>query len=267
LKTNWTKDSALAELKTLAEQTHGLANQTRFCEDHMRWTAKALALLEEVFGPESRYYMTFANFTWRQDGQFLVGGPGDPEGSWNPGARIEKEHQKAYIRHLEAARGLLLAAADHLGRSDLHGVYEGKNTPQESSDIIKVIALAERNLRKIIRSRPEKEKEIQDSLENLLVGADIQYSREAERIEYSSKTYVPDFTLGKLDLAIDMKLCNRDGREKGIIAEINDDILAYKTKYANLLFIIYDNGFIRDTDRFSESFEKHQSVLIRVVKH
>src|SRR2546430_13151265 len=38
--------------------------------------------------------------------------------------------------------------------------------------------------------------------------------------------------------AIDMKLCKEPGREKEIIAEVNDDILAYQTKYGNILFVV-----------------------------
>lgn len=109
--------------------------------------------------------------------------------------------------------------------------------------------------------------DVQDALENLLVGADLPYSREADRIEYSSKTYQPDFTMSKLDLAIDVKLCARPGREKELIAEINDDIFAYGTKYGNLLFVIYDIGLIRDAERFANSFEEHENVMVRVVKH
>lgn len=112
-------------------------------------------------------------------------------------------------------------------------------------------------MRKVIREIPSKEKQIQDAFENLLIGADIPYSREKESIEYSSKTYVPDFTIQKIDLAVDVKLCSKEGREKEIIAEINEDILAYQTKYGNLFFIVYDLGFIRDVDRFTGAFEKN----------
>ena len=76
-----------------------------------------------------------------------------------------------------------------------------------------------------------------------------------------------DFSLSKISLAIEVKLCSRSGREKEVIAEINDDILAYQTKYQNLLFVVYDLGFIRDKDRFSRSFEEYENVTIRVVKH
>jgi len=126
--------------------------------------------------------------------------------------------------------------------------------------------LAGGKLRKVIRSTPKNEKEVQDAFETLLVGADTPHSREADRIEYSSKTYAPDFTMPQLDLAIEIKLCAGHGREKEIIAEINDDILAYRTKYGNLLFVVYDVGQIRDVDRFTASFERHENVVVRVVK-
>jgi hypothetical protein len=66
---------------------------------------------------------------------------------------------------------------------------------------------------------------------------------------------------------IDVKLCARTGREKELIAEINDDILAYQTKYRNLFFLVYDMGQIRDVERFASSFEEHENVIVRVVKH
>jgi hypothetical protein len=64
-----------------------------------------------------------------------------------------------------------------------------------------------------------------------------------------------------------VKLSGRAGREKEIIAEMNDDILAYKAKYGNILFVVYDVGFIRDVDRFVSQFEQHEGVLVRVIKH
>jgi hypothetical protein len=49
------------------------------------------------------------------------------EGRWNPQAAIEKRHHAAFLRHLERAKGLSLAASDHLARSDIASVYEGKD--------------------------------------------------------------------------------------------------------------------------------------------
>ncbi len=303
-RTTWTKETALAELRALADAAQRLVSageitiespvcpgcgghgalplpggggrqcptcggrgriaSMAFSADHTRWAARCLAVLEEVFGQDSRYYLSFNALRWVETGSFII--PGGA-GAWrDPQAAVDRRHHQAYLRDLETARGLLLAAADHLARSDLASVYDGKNTAPESSAIIKVINLAGAKLRKVIRSTPKNEKEVQDAFENLLVGADIPYSREADRIEYSSKTYVPDFTTRQLDLAIDIKLCAGPGREKDIIAEINDDILAYRTKYGNLLFVIYDVGQIRDVERFTMSLEQHDNVVVRVVK-
>jgi len=203
-----------------------------------------LAVLEEVFGRESRYFLTFASLSWSQEGRFLIGGIGDPEASFKPQAAIERRHHQAFSSQLETARGLLLAAVEHLARRDLEAVYEGKNTPPEPSTLVRILNLFDHKLRKVIHDRPEKEKRIQDAFESLLIGAEISFSRETDSIEYSSKTYTSDFMMPKIDLATEIKLCNRDGRENEIIAEINDDILAYQTKYGNLLFLVYDLGFI-----------------------
>jgi REase_DpnII-MboI len=142
-------------------------------------------------------------------------------------------------------------------------------TEGEDNDemISKVTDLAERRLRKVIRDAPTSERQVQDAFENLLIGAGIPHSREAKRIEFSSKTYIPDFTVETVDLAIEIKLCNRKEREKEIIAEINDDVAAYTTEYDNLLFVIYDTGFIRDVDRFTGHIEDTEGVVVRVVKH
>ena len=261
----WTKEEALKTLKELADESDRLWSSKVFSTAHIMWMTKCLETFEEVFGPASRYYLSFAQLDWRMANGTII----DPWGEYggNYQAAIDAKHHKAYLKQLEIAKGLLLAAIDYLENRELSDVYSGKDTGPEASLIFKVLHLAEHKLRKVIRTQPAKEKEIQDAFESLLIGADIPYGREIEKIEYSSKTYIPDFSLPKIDLAIDVKFCNRQEREKEIIGEINDDILAYQTKYQNLLFIIYDLGFIRDIDKFSGSFAKHENVMVRVVKH
>ncbi len=256
----WTKDSALKELKDLINSIARIANAGRGSAEHTRWAMRTLQLLEEVFGASSMYYGTFAALPWCRTGTVVIQ-------SFNIQREKDRLDDEAFLQQLETAKGLLEAAHDQLQRREINEVYEGKNTPRESSALVKVMNLTERKLRKIIRKPPATEREVQDAFENLLIGADIPHSRETESIEYSSKTYIPDFTLKQIDLAIEIKLCSRDGREKEIIGEINDDILAYKTKFGNLLFVIYDVGQIRDDDRFAREFEKDDDIVVRVVKH
>jgi hypothetical protein len=261
MSSSWTKETALAEIQMLADYTYELAKYYPFCAEHTRWVARTLAVLEEVFGGRSRYFLTMSSYNWLATGSFVL--------SWlqDINQQVQQRHQQGYLLQLESARGLRMAAIDHLQRKDLADVYDGTDTAPESNAIMKLINLAEHSLHKVLRAKPNHEGEVQDAFEGLLVGANVPYKRETERVEYSSKTYTPDFTVPRINLAIELKLCNRQGREKEIIAEMNDDILAYGTKFANLLFVVYDLGFVRDVDRFIRSFENNQNLVVRVVKH
>ena len=260
----WTKEEALRTLEELANEADRLRNSKAFSTEHTMWVTKCYDTLEEVFGKASRYYINLHYLKWEKHGEFIVD-------TWDYGGDIEAAantvHKKAFLRDLGIAKGLLLGAIDYLKDRELNEVYNAKDTGPEASIILKVLHLAEHQLRKAIRTQPSKEKEVQDAFENLLIGADIPYGREVDRVEYSSRTYTPDFSLQKISLAVEVKLCNRSEREKELPEEINDDILAYQTKYQNLLFIVYDIGYIRDKDRFSGSFEEHQNVTVRIVKH
>ena len=258
--TTWTNESALQELDRLIAEISNLRKTVANSAEHVRWHQRVVSFFEEVFGRDSRSFSSFTMLTWRRGGSLVIG-------VYNPQGAIDREHHNAYLEQLETARGLLLAAKDELERKGLESVYQGKDTGPEASLILKVINLAEYKLRKTIRNAPGGEKEIQDAFENLLIGTDIPHSRETDSIEYSSKTYTPDFSVARADLAIEIKLSNRKEREKEIIAEINDDILAYSTKYGNLIFVIYDTGFIRDVERFAKHFEKQEGVVVKVVKH
>ena len=265
--TNWTKLNAVKEIEYFVEETKTLARDRRLSENHTRWIMRTTLFLREVFGEDSDYYNNFTALSWKHEGQAIIGGPERPRESMNPQLGIDRIDNEAFQKQLQIARGILLAAKDELARKDLKAVYKGKNTGPEASLLMKVINLAEYKLRKLIRQVPKKECDVQDNFENLLIGSDIPFSRESATIEYSSKTYRPDFTIVKADLAIDIKLCSEKNREKSMIAEINDDILAYKTKYGNVLFAVYDVGIIRDVDKFKANFETQEGVLVKVIKH
>ena len=254
---NWKKEEAIEALKDLINKISDVKNNKRNSEVQFRWLANTLRILEEIFGRKSRYYATISKLSWKETGDIIYQGY-DIEGE------IERRNNQAFQNQLDISKGLLWAAIDQLLQSDIEEVYEGENTPPEASELIQIINLGENKLRKLIRKRPENEREVQDKYEDLLIANDINYSREFPHIEYSSKQYIPDFSIEKLELAIEIKLCKNN--EKKFIAEINDDILAYRTKFKNLIFLIYDLGQIRDVEMFKKSLETHQDVIIQIIK-
>lgn len=260
----WTKEEALQTLRELADEADRLRNSKAFSTEHTMWVTKCSETFEEVFGAASRYYLSFVNIKW---GQIP---PGTIIETWildDKQAAIDAKSHHYFLLQLGTAKGFLLGAINYLKARELPEVYSAKDTGPEASLILRVLHLAEHQLRKVIREKPDNERQVQDEFENLLIGATIPYGREVDSIEYSSRTYIPDFSLAKINLAVEVKLCNRSDREKQLPKEINDDILAYQTKYENLLFIVYDLGYIRDTERFCSSFEEHPNVSVRVVKH
>ena len=254
-----TRDKAIKEINDLIEMIPAVIISGRLSSVHTKWLFRCHNLLEDIFGIQSRYYVTFSSFKWGQTGAFIV----DVLNFQNS---IEKQHDNAFRKQMESAKGLLEAALDDIQNHRIEDLYI-KSPQERSNDLIKIINIMERKLRKVIRDIPTKEKIVQDSIENLFIGADINYSREKITIEYSSKTYIPDFIIEYLDLALEVKLCNREQKEKVIISEINDDILAYQTKFKNIIFLVYDIGLIRDIDRFKDSFEKNDNVIVLVIKH
>ena len=262
----WTKEEGLKTLKELANEADRLTGLKAFSTEHTVWWTKCVTVLGEIFGQESTFYRSFCVLDWRNIPGGTIIDPMREGYGGDYGAAISAKKREVFLRDLETAKGLLLGAVAYLENREISEV-KTKDMGQEASLILKILEIAERQLRKTIRTQPNKESQVQDAFENLLIGADIPYQREGDRIEYSSKTYVPDFSLPKVNLAIELKLCNNEEREKKIIAEINDDILAYQTKYQNLIFIVYDIGCIRDAERFGNSFEGHQNVRVRIVKH
>ena len=254
----WTKENAINAINDLITQIKVVKQSSRQSQEHMRWLANSLRILEEVFGQNSRYYLTLAKFSWHDTGNMLING-------WDFEGQIEDKHLSAFKSRMNQAEGLLLAAQDQLKDSEISEVYEGKDTPPETRELITIINLGEKKLRKLIRTIPKNEKEVQDKFEDLLIANDLEYSKEHPHIEYSSKKYIPDFSFEKLNLAIEIKLCKSE--DKNLIAQLNDDILAYRTKFKNILFIIYDLGNIRDIDNFKSSFESCNDVIIQIIKH
>ena len=99
-------------------------------------------------------------------------------------------------------------------------------------------------LRSVIFQKPDREVEVQNAIESLLLGRGFQkgsdYDRESGKFEFSGKEYIPDFIIPKLKLCIEVKLL-KEGRRSKMVEEISADITAYKSimnKYSLLYMIL-----------------------------
>jgi len=127
------------------------------------------------------------------------------------------------------------------------------------------------NLRKAVMSEPKREKDIQDLIEQLLIGREmikgLDYDRERGRVKVSAKEVIPDFIFPKYDLALEVKFTKDSLKTKEIIDQINADIISYSKIYKNILFLIYDFGTIRDEDEFKNDIDNKENILVTIIKH
>jgi hypothetical protein len=127
------------------------------------------------------------------------------------------------------------------------------------------------SLRRAIPTIPDKELEIQQTIESLLIGRGMakgtNYDRETGRVKTSGKESVPDFIFPNLRLCLEVKLSKSADRAKAIVDEINSDIRTYSTQYERQIYIVYDLGTIRDEAEFKRGLEDAPGVSVLVIKH
>ena len=158
----------------------------------------------------------------------------------------------------------------HANLSVLKAFLENK-VGYKQDKILQIRDFVEVNLRRATFKEPEKEIEVQDTIEQLLIGKGMEkgvdYDREVGRVKVSIKEVVPDFIFQKLGLALEVKLSKTTAKSKSIVDEINADIVSYSKKYRSILFVVYDLGSIRDEAEFKGDLEVNEGVSVVVIKH
>jgi hypothetical protein len=126
-------------------------------------------------------------------------------------------------------------------------------------------------LRRATLKLPDREKEVQDTIEGLLIGRGMEkgvdYDREVGRVKASAKEVIPDFIFPPLETALEVKLLKDQAGIGRIIDEMNADIRAYLQDYKSAVFVVYDLGAIRDELEFRRDLETTDGVKVIVVKH
>ena len=159
-------------------------------------------------------------------------------------------------------------------RANLHilRAYLTNRVRPKSERISEVADFIRASLRRAVLTRPEREKDVQDVIEQLFIGRGMEkgldYDREVGRVKISAKEVIPDFSLPQLATAIEVKLL-KDGIAIGrLVDEINADIQAYVKQYPVVVFIVYDiGGGLRDEYEFRRDLEATDGIKVVVIKH
>lgn len=152
----------------------------------------------------------------------------------------------------------------------LRAVLEGKlGVVDEKTTVLKDFLRG--RLRSAVFHSPDQEVEIQEIIEQLLIGRGMQkgqdYDREVGRVKIATKESIPDFIFPPLSTALEVKLTKTPARVREVVDEINADVAAYSKKYRQLIFVVYDLGHIRDEVEFRHDLEGAGNVDVIVVKH
>lgn len=158
----------------------------------------------------------------------------------------------------------------HANLSILKAFLENKIGVKEDK-VLQIKDFLQANLRRAVFNTPEKEVQVQEVIEQLLIGKGMEkgvdYDREVGRVKISIKEVVPDFIFQKLGLALEVKLSKSSTKSKAIIDEINADIMSYSKEYKSIIFLVYDLGSIRDEIEFKNDLEVNNGISVIVIKH
>jgi hypothetical protein len=95
----------------------------------------------------------------------------------------------------------------------------------------RLIDFIQGNLRRVIYGTPERETEVQNAIESLVVGRGMgkgtDYDRETGRVKNSGKESIPDFIFPLLNLCLEVKLAKSPENRRAIVDELNADLRAY----------------------------------------
>lgn len=142
---------------------------------------------------------------------------------------------------------------------------------EQTSEPRSILDFLQSRVRSAVLKKPECEEDIQDIVEQLLIGRGLtkgsDYDREVGRVKVSAKEVIPDFIFPKFGLALEIKFFKNSSQRSNLIDQINADIHAYGKSYAMLAFLVYDLGHIRDEVEFKQDLENQKNVFILIVKH
>lgn len=99
-----TDAKAIEILNNLISEISGIQRNS---SEHTRWLANVLRILDEKFGADSQYSTTIRAFPWKETGSGIYN-------AYNYQSERERDHQNAFRRQMEQAKGIIQSAVDAL---------------------------------------------------------------------------------------------------------------------------------------------------------
>ena len=99
-----TDTKAIENLNKLISDVPGIQRNS---SEHTRWLSNVLRVFDEKFGADSQYSTTIRSFPWRETGSRIYSG-------YDFQSQRERDHQNAFRRQMEQAKGIIQSAIDAL---------------------------------------------------------------------------------------------------------------------------------------------------------
>lgn len=235
----------IAQIRAFCDTVHSILNNSNAAEIARYTSYKGMARMHNDFVSKAEEVLQVSSLIYTFDVDQMLGS-GDT--TW--------PNQKKILEQVLIASKMLLAS--------LEGSCDFVNDEFDNLQ-----NFLQSRLRASIFQKPEKEIEVQNAIEALLLGRGlskgVDYDRESGKLEFSGKEYIPDFVIKKLSLCIEVKLL-REGRRSKVIEEISADITAYKKVYSRQLYVVYDLGVIQNEAEFKHDIEAIDGVKVVIVK-
>ena len=125
-------------VETLNKLIYEIPQIERNSSEHTRWLSNVLRVLDEKFGTDSQYSTTIRAFPWKETASGIYS-------AYHYQSERERDHQNAFCRQMEQAKGIILSAIDalteKLEESEIDAAQENKGTSFGAFDSKKVFVV------------------------------------------------------------------------------------------------------------------------------
>lgn len=182
MKKTLTNQKAITQIQI--NKIDKLLKQFKGSSEHTKWIIDTQDILLDIFGKGSLIYQNFIATSWSPSGSFVTD-------MFTYEQKLIELNKQSYLFGLERSDGILKSGISQIRRKGVKNVFQRTSSTESSNDIVKILSLIDNKLRKVIRLQPENEKEVQNKIEDLFFGANLdqEFSREKDTRIFIKKLY------------------------------------------------------------------------------